>query len=80
MLESHTNAMTCVSQKEKLSIHGDNNTLLSRAIFVTLKRCKEDCKSEEEFDKFMEENNKILFLTNEIKFNSTNYGTDSIVG
>ena len=66
--------------REEMSLYGDYNSLSARTMRVQLMRClgKDYCKSEEEINQFMLDK-YLLMLNNQIRFDSTLFGSESII-
>ena len=77
-LKQYKDGFLCI-EDEQLELYGDWNSDSARTIQISLERCSREayCKSDEEIDQFLK-GTYLMLLNNQIRFDSTNYGTEAI--
>ena len=77
-LELNKDGFICI-EEEQLELYGDWNSEKARTIQISLKRCSGQayCKTDEEIDQFLK-GKYLLLLNNQIRFDQTFYGAESI--
>ena len=81
-LQEYWNNFICLDNPEDIALRGDLSSARSSLLEVKITRCdsseEENCKSDEITHKFFE-GKYIAILTNQIRFDSNQYGEDSII-
>ena len=70
------NTSYCFDNIDDLHLRGNIHSSIATGIFVRVIPCsnRDSCKSEEEIDKFMDENGHFLMTANDVIYQSEEYG------
>ena len=78
-LNSYLGNILCLDEKD-IILSGDNNSNSFRLIQASIVKCRgqDYCKTEKEIDDFLKDSFAFI-LSNEVRFESRNYGKEAII-